>query len=311
MALGMVPSKARADPGTIALTFDDLPGLTLYDRASWVGKLNRRLLDGLLRNHLPATGFVNEGKLGQSNRRARIADLRHWLDAGMTLGNHTFSHDSPNEIGATAYVADIRKGGRITGALLVRRHQKLRWFRPPYLETGSPAPVRQKIDTWLERHGYSLAPVTIDASDWEFAEPYEAAVAHHNFARAAEIREEYLAYSERTIQWCQQASAALFGRQIAFVMLLHATRLNADAIDAFAAMLARRDLRAITLDAALTDPAYRTPDTYTGPDGIDWLERWSNTLHKDLPWDSWQDPPGDIVHEYDRTNNDRSRSDHP
>ena len=38
---------------------------------------------------------------------------------------------------------------------------------------------------------------------------------------------------------------------------------------------------------------------------IDWLERWSQERHRELPWDSWQDPPRDIVEEYDRTNSDR------
>jgi hypothetical protein len=30
-----------------------------------------------------------------------------------------------------------------------------------------------------------------------------------------------------------------------------------------------------------------------------------NALHKELPWDSWQDPPAEIVQDYDRTNSDR------
>jgi hypothetical protein len=55
----------------------------------------------------------------------------------------------------------------------------------------------------------------------------------------------------------------------------------------------------------MKDPAYRTHDPYVGHDGIDWMERWSGQLHRELPWDSWQDPPAQIVREYDRTNNDR------
>ena len=165
--------------------------------------------------------------------------------------------------------------------------------------------MKREIDDWLAGHGYRIAPVTIDADDWEFAEPYDDAISRHDEARRLRIRKQYLDYTERTVAWYQKASDALFGRQIAFVMLLHATRLNADCIDDLSDILKRRKLKGVTLDEAMKDPAYRTRDPYVGHDGIDWMERWSNELHKDLPWDSWQDPPKQIVEEYDRTNNDR------
>ena len=70
-------------------------------------------------------------------------------------------------------------------------------------------------------------------------------------------------------------------------------------------LLKRRKLKGVSLEEAMKDPAYRTRDTYAGRDGIDWIERWSDQFHKDLPWDSWQDPPAQIVQEYDHTNDDR------
>lgn len=56
----------------------------------------------------------------------------------MELGNHTFSHESPEHTWTRAYIADIRRGAEVTSKLLARRHRRLRWFRHPYLETGSP-----------------------------------------------------------------------------------------------------------------------------------------------------------------------------
>lgn len=296
---------ARAATGKVALTFDDLPALSLFANQPYVNYLNEMLLRGLRRHHLPAIGFVNESKLDEIDRAQQIANLEKWLDAGMNLGNHTFSHESPNQIGGKAYIDDVARGEPVTRSLLQRRRKPLAWFRHPYLETGVPDAVKQEIDGWLAAHGYRIAPVTIDADDWEFAEPYDDAIARHDEARRQRIRKQYLAYTERTIAWYQDASNALFDRQIAFVMLLHATRLNADCIDDLAAILKRRKLKGVTLDEAMKDPAYRTHDPYVGRDGIDWMERWSNELHKELPWDSWQDPPTQIVQEYDRTNNDR------
>jgi peptidoglycan/xylan/chitin deacetylase (PgdA/CDA1 family) len=295
----------HAETGKVALTFDDLPGLSLFNDQPYVNYLNIMLLRGLKRHHLPATGFVNEGKLDQIDRTQQIANLNRWLDAGMPLGNHTFSHESPNTLGAQGYIDDIARGEPVVRALLAQRHKPLAWFRHPYLETGFPEAVKRQIDDWLAAHGYRVAPVTIDADDWEFAEPYDDAIARHDDARRLRIQKQYLDYTERTVAWYQKASDALFGRQIAFVMLLHDTRLNADSIDHLADILKRRDLRGVTLDEAMKDPAYRLGDPYVGRDGIDWIERWSDEKHRDLPWDSWRDPPQQIVDEYDKTNNDR------
>jgi peptidoglycan/xylan/chitin deacetylase (PgdA/CDA1 family) len=298
-------APAHARGGKVALTFDDLPGLTLLNDQPFVNDFNDALLRGLKRHHLPATGFVNESKLDQIVRVQQIANLQKWLDAGMGLGNHTFSHQSPNRIGAAAYIADIARGEPVTRDLLAKQGKTLQWFRHPYLETGSPASEKQEIYRWLKTHGYRVAPVTINANDWEFAEPYEDAIARHDAARAARIRRQYLRYTERTVAWYQSASTALFDRQIAFVMLLHDSRLNADCIDDLAAILKRRKLKGVSLEEAMKDPAYRLREHYVGADGVDWIERWSDVLHKNLPWDSWREPPKQIAEEYDRLDNDR------
>jgi len=294
-----------AEYGKVALTFDDLPGLSLVADQAYVDHLNQKLLRGLKRHHFPAIGFVNEGKLDEIQRDRQIRNLEAWLDAGMDLGNHTFSHESPNDLGAQAYIADIAKGEPVTRALLAARHRKLQWFRHPYLETGARVATKRAIDDWLAHHGYRIAPVTIDADDWEFAEPYDDAMSHHDESRRRRIQRQYLAYTERTIAWYQQASQDLFGRQIRFVILLHATRLNADSLDALATVLKRRRLKTVTLDAALKDPAYSLPDPYVGRDGIDWIERWSKEFHKGLAWSRWRDPPKQIEDEYERNNHDR------
>ena len=299
----MCPDAARA--GTVALTFDDLPGLTILHDQPYVDYLNATLLRKLRRHRFPAIGFVNEGKLDELIRERQVTNLKRWLDAGMDLGNHSFSHESPNDVGARAYVADIARGEPVTRALLREHGKDLRWFRHPYLETGSPAPVRQEIDGWLQGHGYRVAPVTIDADDWEFAEPFDDAIARHDHVRQRAIRAEYLAYTAMRIRWSLASARLLFGRDIAHVMLLHDTRLNADTLDDLANMLRRFDLHAITLDEAMRDPAYRSPDTYAGKDGLNWLERWALMMHKDLPSAGDVDPPKSIQQQYDKVDNDR------
>jgi len=304
-ALLALPGGAVARDGKIALTFDDLPALTILPDQPYVDYLNVTILRKLRRYHLRATGFVNEGKLDDLVRARQIANLARWLDADMDLGNHTYSHESPNTIGAAAYIADIIRGEPVTRGLLARHGRTIGWFRHPYLETGYPAPVRREIDNWLTAHGYRIAPVTIDADDWEFAEPYDDAIARHDSAAQHRIMAEYLAYTTKRIDWSRRSARLLFGRDIAYVILLHCTRLNADALDALAALLRREHLRSVDLAEAMRDPVYRLPDRYAGKDGIGWLDRWALDRHRDLPSDGDEDPPADIKAAYDRVDNDR------
>jgi peptidoglycan/xylan/chitin deacetylase (PgdA/CDA1 family) len=301
---GSFADRAIAAPtppaATVALTFDDLPGIVLKPEQDYVDATNKALIAGLKRHHFPAIGFVNEGKLDDIIRKRQIAVLRRWLNAGFDLGNHTFSHSTPNEIGAHGYIADIARGEKVIRPMMQGAHRQLQWFRHPYLETGSPAAVKAEINQWLAAHGYRIAPVTIDADDWEFAEPYDNAVMKGDKVEAKRIRDIYLAYTERTIGWYRRASHALFGRDIAYVMLLHDTRLNSDSLDGLADILARQNMHTISLEKAMQDPAYSTPDDYAGKDGVEWLERWSLTLNKELPWDDFEDVPKGIEKEYNR-----------
>ena len=302
LAISAVWASA-ASAGEIALTFDDMPGIDLPNPA-YVAKVNRALLAGLRRHGYTATAFVNAGKYAELHDQRQRAFLRMWLTAGMDLGNHTYSHESLNDLGPAAFMADVIRGEPILRRALGRQHRSLRWFRFPDLETGADPATKQLVAGELSARHYRSAPVTIDPDDWQFAEPYDEAVIHRDKARQAQIAAQYLAHLEAAIDWSRKASVALFGREIAFVILLHDSKLNADCFDALATVLRRRDLQVVSLQRAMSDPAYATPDTYVGADGIEWLERWSRTLGRDLPWDDYPDVPADIVAAYDRIEQD-------
>ena len=92
LALPFAPhAAAQGARREVAVTFDDLPAPQgdLED----MRRITSRLLESVRRNGVPAVGFVNEGKLyrrGEVDERTEL--LRAWLDAGMEVGNHTFSH---------------------------------------------------------------------------------------------------------------------------------------------------------------------------------------------------------------------------
>lgn len=291
-------SPARA--GTVALTFDDLPVFGRFWSTPDGTAVTEKLLAGFKRQHWQVIGFVNEIQLVGADPAARAALLGRWLDAGEDLGNHGYSHFSLNRTPVETYIADVAKGGTVTGALLAARGRKERWYRYPYLETGLTPQVRATFEGWLAAHGYRIAPVTMENSDWQFAEPYDDALRRGDQKQAASIRTAYLDFTARIVPWYQRAAKQLLGREPAFVFLLHASRLNAASIDQLGAILRRAKLRVVPLDTAMRDPAYRIADTYVGPNGDGWLDRWALTLHRELPYADVPTVPADIVAADDR-----------
>lgn len=295
-ALGCVTSIASpATAGRVALTFDDLPVFGKFVTAADGADVTDKLLVGMARHHWKATGFVNEIQLDAADRPQRISLLRRWLDAGMDLGNHTYSHVSLSTTPVDAYIADVVRGETVTAPLLAARGMRERWFRYPYLETGTTKATRSIFQAWLKGHGYRVAPVTMENSDWQFSAPYDDAVERGDVRRAAAIQRSYLDFTRRIVVWYRRAGRTLFAREPAFVFLLHASRLNAASMDGLAAILHEKRLRVVSLDNVMRDPAYRTPDGYVGPDGNEWLERWATTLHRDLPFKSIPKVPEPIV----------------
>jgi peptidoglycan/xylan/chitin deacetylase (PgdA/CDA1 family) len=289
---------ARAED--VALTFDDLPTMALTDSAPYARTTTKSLVAGLRRRHLPATGFVIGDKLDGDGAGARTKLVNRWLDAGLALGNHTYSHVSLNKTPVEDYIAEVSRADGELRPLLAARRRPLQWFRHPYLETGLTIEARRTFEDWLAAHGYRVAPVTMENSDYVFALPYDDAVLRGDSAGAARIKRAYLDYTAKVVPWYRTAGLQLLGRRPSFVFLLHATRLNADSLDQLAAILRHNDLHAITLNRAMKDPAYSIADDYADPDGDEWLSRWAHTLHKELPWDSFPEPPADIVAENDR-----------
>ena len=115
--------------------------------------------------------------------------------------------------------------------------------------------------------------MTIDNYDYLFAR------AHH-LASAAErprIERAYLDYMTAVVSYYEQQSAAIVGREIRQILLLHANGLNAQTLPALATMLEQRGYTFVTLDRALEDPAYQSADQFTGTGGITWLHRWAMT----------------------------------
>jgi peptidoglycan/xylan/chitin deacetylase (PgdA/CDA1 family) len=288
----LAAGPARAEG--VALTFDDLPTLQLTDATDYARTTTVRLLNGLRRHRLPAIGFVVGDKLEGDDRPAREALLKAWLRAGHPLGNHTYDHESLNKTPLADYIRNVQRNAAVLRPLWGGKVPKVEWFRHPYLETGATVAIKQGFERWLEAHGYRVAPVTLENSDWMFALPYDDAVMRHDATGARRIRQAYVRYTAAAVPWYRKAALQLLGRRPSLVFLLHATRLNADSIDGLARVLRRNGLKPVSLERAMRDPAYAIPDDRPDQAGDEWLSRWSELLRRPLPWASFPNPPADI-----------------
>jgi hypothetical protein len=91
---------------------------------------------------------------------------------------------------------------------------------------------------------------------------------------ANKIKGAYLAYMNTAFDYYEGVSRSLFQWEIPQVLLIHDSELTAECLDALLTDLEHRGYRFVSLDQALADAAYDTPDLYIGPEGFSWLLHW-------------------------------------
>lgn len=280
-AMGQAAGRVLPTPQReVAVTFDDLPFVAGGRTRAELRTLSDDLLRKITDDGIPAVGFVNESKLYDQGvlDTQGIAILKDWLDAGLELGNHTYSHASLNKMPLADYEQDVIRGETETKALMAARNMPLRYFRHPFLQVGKDAQTRRALEKFLAERGYTIAPVTINHAEWVFAAAYDKAALEGDSETMQRVAEAYIPYMELIFKDAEQQSLQLFGHEIKQILLLHANALNAAHLDELAAMIRGRGYHFITLEAALEDPAYQSPNTYAGSDGVSWLEQWALTF---------------------------------
>jgi peptidoglycan/xylan/chitin deacetylase (PgdA/CDA1 family) len=298
-----VTSPAQDPPAQreIAITIDDLPfggpdlGLPRIRTA------NAAILATLRRDGVPAVGFVNEGKLYVAGEiDARTALLEDWLEAGEELGNHTFSHLSLQETPLPAFEEDVVRGETVTRWLLGRRGRTLRYFRHPFLRTGPSPEARRGFESFLAARGYTVAPVTIENSDYVFSRVYSEAQTKGDAEGVRQAAEAYLRFTAAQLDFWEGVARQVAGRPVRHVLLLHDNEINAGHLGEVLALLKRRGYRFVPLEEALRDEAYKLPDTYAGRAGVSWLYRWAVSRGVKIDWTREPDPPAPIQRLYDQ-----------
>jgi peptidoglycan-N-acetylglucosamine deacetylase len=281
---------------SLVLTVDDLPGalpgndFALGDLKT-LQKINRGIPAILKAHHVWAIGFVNERKLqvwGERDARAEL--LQMWLDNGLTLGNHTYEHTDFNTATLQKFEDETIRGEAATRVLMKAAGQTEKYFRHPYLKTGATIEAKTAFEQFLKDRNYVIAPVTLDDGDYIFNDVLAKALEKKDKKLEVKARAAYLEFVDASFDYAEKESQTDFGRQIPQTFLIHDNQINLECLDALLTKLEKRGYRFISLDEALADPAYATPDLYVG-DGISWLDKWKIALNLKIELDKGPDPP--------------------
>lgn len=268
---------AQAQTKEIAFTIDDLPLNGPPIGVERLRKMTAKLLAVVEKNRIPMVGFVNEGLLYAPNETdARIAVLKMWTDAGLELGNHTFSHLGFQNASLADFEDDFIRGESVTKMLM--KPNKIRYFRHPFLQMGATRELEDAFRKFIGERGYTAVPVTMDTLDWMFLASYAKALNENDRDFKEKVTAEYLKFVGLKIDSSEKIAGELFGRSVKHILLLHVNELNADNFEALVEIFKRKGYRFVSVEEALRDEIYRFPDNYAPTS--DWLSHWASSKGK-------------------------------
>jgi peptidoglycan/xylan/chitin deacetylase (PgdA/CDA1 family) len=212
-----------------------------------------------------------------------------WLEAGLELGNHTYSHANYHEVGYEIFTKDVLKGEKVIKPISQNYNKSVKYFRHPYLKSGVSKSSSDSLKNFLNQNNYIEAPVTIDNEDYIFAAAYEKAYKANDLSLMENIGSAYINYTASKTVYYEMLAEEIFGKEIPHILLIHANKLNADYFDELYTLYKQNGYEFTTLDIVLKDESYRESVTRFGDWGISWLERWA--LSKRVGMDILKDAP--------------------
>ena len=236
-----------AETHEIAITIDDLPFVgSSYKNEAAIKRTHDRfmqIMQSLIDNQVPATGFVIGGAIGTGD----WALLEAFHQAGFIIGNHTYAHLNLNQTNTERYIEGIERTDQLLTPLL--SHPK--YFRYPYLAEGR-GESKAQVQHYLAENDYIEAPVTIDSKDYRFNEQLYHIAYHARPQYIPQIKRRYLDYIWHETERAEKRTE---GRPVKQILLLHANLLNSYCLNDILLMYKAHGYRFISLADALANPA--------------------------------------------------------
>ena len=268
----------------LAIGFVSIPPIDRSDNPPKDSFATAQLLMNVLRSHgVPATGFVTGSSVSDGDKifpvRAEIVKM--WRDQGFEIGVGGFKHLSFFDTAYDDYTANTEKNETVVKKIL-GNETSMRYFSYPYLNTGKTTTEHDRFESWLAARGISSVKYTVDNQEWMYSYAYDMARNDNDINTMREIRASFISYMTKMFDHYEAYSQDMFGRDIAQTMVLTPSRLVADTGNDLFGMLEKRGYKFVSMSEAQGDPAYQTPEDFTGKAGISWFERWQMKQGKPL-----------------------------
>jgi peptidoglycan/xylan/chitin deacetylase (PgdA/CDA1 family) len=251
----------------LVITMDDLPVHGVLPAGETRARVAERIVAAFKAANVPEVyGFINGAHVEREPESGEALTI--WA-AAYPLGNHTWSHKNLNQISAAEFESEL-----VRNEATLRHFGKgelRRWLRFPYLVEGSSPTKRDSVRAALVRHGYRIAAVTMDFSDYQWSEAYARCLAQNSPTALQALDSAYLVTVREAADRSRSLSQALYGRDIPYVLLTHISAYNARMMPRVLEVYRQQGFRFTTLEAAQRDSVYRRdtdPSLPVGPETL-------------------------------------------
>lgn len=235
----------------IAITIDDLPGwYPVHHRIAT--KTLTQIATHLKNEKVPATGYVI-GKIASFSKDSKES-LETWAGMGFHLANHSWKHIPYKEVEAKTFWKEVDQTEEILKPLRAKYGPWPVSFRFPMLNQGNTEVKAKIANEYFEKTKTLLAHVSIDNSDWAFAEYYVKAKTAQKKKR---IEDLYLEHILDCVKYAEESSEKIFAKQIPQILLMHANTLNAKMLGTIIQKLKESGYRFIDFQTAMNDQTYK------------------------------------------------------
>ena len=264
----------------IAFTWDDLPSHGPLPVGDTRVEIGMKIIQAMQAAHMPpAYGFMNG--IHSEDEPASMPMLQEWRDAGLPLGNHTWSHMNLNQMTVAEWEADVLKNEPLLQTYM--KGKDWHWLRYPNLAEGNTPEKRDEARTFLHEHGYKIAGVTMSLADYLYAAPYARCVAKKDSDGISQLEKSYLESADTELDYTRELAKTLFGHDISYVLLMHVGGLDARLMPRLLQLYRDKGVTFVSLEEAERDPFYKNDLDLSLPAAPDTLEGAARMRGMPLP----------------------------